>query len=84
MPTVTIKRELLSAISLTFDPLGICLPAITGAKILFQQTQKLAKDHTRDVRGWYNRQFGNRNFGKWQQWPTSLAADASDPPTFPS
>ncbi|XP_032785664.2 uncharacterized protein LOC116923312 [Daphnia magna] len=70
MPTVTTKRELLSAISLTFDPLGICLPAITGAKLLFQQTQKLAKD-TPDVRGW-DQPLSIEILSKWKQWTSSL------------
>jgi hypothetical protein len=43
IPTVTTKRELFSAISLKFDHHGICLPALTGAKLLYQNTQKLAK-----------------------------------------
>lgn len=70
MPTVTTKRELLSAISLTFDPLGIFLPAITGAKILFKQAQKLAKD-TPGVRGW-DQPLPIEILSKWQQWTTSL------------
>jgi hypothetical protein len=32
LPSVTTRRQLLSAISLVFDPLGLCLPVITGAK----------------------------------------------------
>lgn len=60
----------MSAISLTFDPLGICLPAITGAKLLFQQTQKLAKD-TPDVRGW-DKPLPIEILSKWKQWTSSL------------
>jgi len=36
MPPVSTKRELLSALSRSFDPLGICLPVITYARLLFQ------------------------------------------------
>ena len=65
MPTVTTKRKLLSAISLTFDPLGICLPAITGAKLIFQLTQKLAKAPP-VVRGW-DQPLPIEILSKWQQ-----------------
>jgi ribonuclease HI len=40
MPAVTTKRDLLSALSRFFDPLGICLPVTTYAKLLFQATCK--------------------------------------------
>jgi hypothetical protein len=38
MPSVNTRRELLSAFARSFDPLGICLPVLTFAKILFQST----------------------------------------------
>jgi hypothetical protein len=41
MPEVHTKRELLSAMSLVFDPLGMFIPVITATKLLLQQTQKL-------------------------------------------
>jgi hypothetical protein len=44
MPEVSTKRELLSAISLTFDPLGICLPVMTGTRLQFQQIHKLERE----------------------------------------
>ena len=51
LPSVTTRRQLLSAISLVFDPLGLCLPVITGAKLIFQESQKDSRiDSSR--RGW--------------------------------
>jgi hypothetical protein len=38
MPSVNTRRELLSALARSFGPLGICLPVLTFAKILFQST----------------------------------------------
>ena len=40
MPPVNSKRDLLSALSRFFDPLGICLPVTTYAKLLFQSACK--------------------------------------------
>ena len=49
MPPVTTRRELSSAMSLTFfDPLGICLPLITRARLLFQLSCRLPQES----RGW--------------------------------
>ena len=50
IPPVTTRRELISAMSLTFDPLGICLPLITRAKLLFQQSCRLPPESW----GWDN------------------------------
>jgi hypothetical protein len=59
MPTVTTKRELLSVISLMFDPLGICLSAIPGAKLYFNKRKNWRKLH------WLvGPAFANRNFVK--------------------
>ena len=41
LPPIMTKRELLSAMSREFDPLGICLPVITYAKLLFHETCKI-------------------------------------------
>ena len=39
-PCPTTKRELLSSVSKTFDPLGVLTPWLIGGKVLFQQTWK--------------------------------------------
>jgi hypothetical protein len=44
MEMVTSKRQMLSAMSRTFDPLGILLPVITQAKILFQATWRTTQE----------------------------------------
>jgi hypothetical protein len=39
LPSVATRRRLFLAISLVFDPLGLCLPVITCTKLIFQETQ---------------------------------------------
>jgi hypothetical protein len=48
VPQVSTRREMLAAMSLTVDPLGICLPVIAQVKLLFKLTNKLEKS----ARGW--------------------------------
>ena len=40
LPSLATRRQLLSVTSLVFDPLGLCLAVITGAKLIFQESQK--------------------------------------------
>lgn len=68
MPSITTKRELLSAISLIFDPLGICLPVVTAAKLLFQQTQVFDDPSSRC----WDKPLPVDLLAKWKTWVTSL------------
>ena len=69
MPKVTTKRELLSAVSLTFDPFGALLPVITGAKMIFQETAKGGDA----VRGW-DEPLPAILLEKWNKWATKLTS----------
>lgn len=68
MPQINTKRELLSAISLVFDPLGICLPVITAAKLLFQQTQTLDGPWSRC----WDKPLPVEILAKWKSWASGL------------
>ncbi|XP_045023712.1 uncharacterized protein LOC123468115 [Daphnia magna] len=68
MPQVSTRREMLAAMSLTFDPLGICLPVIAGAKLLFQLTNRLE----RNARGW-DQPLPADLLEKWNVWADGLA-----------
>jgi hypothetical protein len=59
---------MLATMSLTFDPLGICLPVIAGAKLLFQLTNRLEKS----ARGWDQPLPGDL-MEKWNVWADGLA-----------
>lgn len=54
--------------SLTFDPLGICLPVIAGAKLLFQLTNRLEIS----ARGW-DQPLPADLMEKWNVWADGLA-----------
>jgi hypothetical protein len=75
LPPIMTKRELLSAMSREFDPLGICLPVITYAKLLFQETCKL---RTRILP--YKKPIGWEEplpeciLEKWNTWAGSLSS----------
>ncbi|KAI9549120.1 hypothetical protein GHT06_007526 [Daphnia sinensis] len=68
LPSVTTKRQLSSAISLVFDPLGLCLPVITGAKLIFQKTHKDSLDDS-SRRGW-DSPLPEETLVKWNDWTT--------------
>ena len=70
MPPVTTRRELLSAMSLIFDPLGICLPIVTGAKLLFQQTHKLEMQSAA-IPGW-DWPLPSKLLAQWLTWANGL------------
>ncbi|XP_045023699.1 uncharacterized protein LOC116925000 [Daphnia magna] len=70
MPEVSTKRELLSAISLTFDPLGICLPVMSGARLLFQHIHRLEREK-KMPRGW-DHPLPEEVLAKWKEWTKGL------------
>ena len=66
LPSVATRRRLFLAISLVFDPLGLCLPVITCAKLIFQETQKDSMvDSSR--RGW-DSPLPEETLVKWDDW----------------
>nr|CAH0105425.1 unnamed protein product [Daphnia galeata] len=69
MPEVYTKRELLSAMSLVFDPLGMCIPVITAAKLLLQETQKLNKASP----CCWDAPLPVEILAKWRNWATGLS-----------
>ncbi|XP_032799385.2 uncharacterized protein LOC116936346 [Daphnia magna] len=68
LPSVATKRQLSSAISLVFDPFGLCLPVITGAKQIFQKTHKDSLDDS-SRRGW-DSPLPEETLVKWNDWTT--------------
>ncbi|XP_032785729.1 uncharacterized protein LOC116923390 [Daphnia magna] len=70
MPEVSTKRELISAIFLTFDPLGICLPVMSGARLLFQYIHRLEREK-KMPRGW-DHPLPEENLAKWKEWTKGL------------
>ena len=70
MPPVFTKRQMLSAMSLTYDPTGIVLPMMTGAKMLFQQTHRLKSDDG-TVCGW-DQPLPSEILAKWKSWADGL------------
>lgn len=75
LPPIMTKRELLSAMSREFDPLGICLPVITYAKLLFQETCKLRTripPYKKPI-GW-DEPLPDCILEKWNIWAGSLSS----------
>lgn len=68
IPQVSTRREMLAAMSLSFDHLGICLPIIAGDKFPFQLTNKLEKSS----RGW-DQLLPADLLAKWNVWADGLA-----------
>lgn len=73
-PVMT-KRELLSAMSREFDPLGMCLPVITYAKLLFQEVCKLRTGISpfKKPIGW-DEPLPECILEKWNKWAGSLSS----------
>ena len=75
MPAVATKRNLLSALSRFFDPLGICLPVTTYAKLLFQATCKTKSTITSTSRtlGW-DEPLPAEILAKWNKYAAELSS----------
>ena len=73
MPPVTTKRTLLSALARSFDPLGICLPVITFAKLVFQSACSLrtAVPPCKKPIGW-DEPLPCEIVTKWNNWADQL------------
>ena len=75
MPAVATKRNLLSALSRFFDPLGICLPVTTYAKLLFQATCKTKSTitSTSSPLGW-DEPLPAEILAKWNKYAAELSS----------
>ena len=75
MPSVGTKRELLSALSRSFDPLGLCLPVILYAKLLFQEAcnSRTSVPPHLDPLGW-DEPLPTKILTKWNEYANEITS----------